>query len=127
MKTIQTQSAELKLTVEKIAQEIQLLHVDQRKISVERILPPAGTPTATPAGFPHWAVYAEKEQKFLGLIPYKKKTMICVVKEGFYDLQDSGRKDVLVLLKSNAAEPIIKKHLAEYAQQNQVTEVVYKT
>ncbi|MEN6309345.1 MAG: hypothetical protein ABFD91_16485 [Anaerohalosphaeraceae bacterium] len=128
MKTIQSQnqSEELRKVVETIVQEIKSSDMYEGTLSIERILPPAGTPDNTPAGYPHLAVQNEIQKKFLGLIPYKKK-MLCVVKEGFYDIHENGKKEILVLLRSKKAEPIIKKHLEEYGKKNQVTDVIYKT
>jgi hypothetical protein len=129
MKTIlnPNQSEELKKVAEKIVQDIELYHVYDGKLSIERSNPPAGTPSTTPAGYPHLAIYIEKRKKFLGLIPYKKRLMLCAIKEGFYDIQENGRKDVLVLLQSKEVEAIIKKHLEEYGKNNQATDIILKT
>jgi len=128
MKTIQSQDQreELRSALEKIVQELKNSHLYEGKLSVERALPPPGTPTDTPAGYPHLIVQERKQKKFLGLIPYDKKEILFIVKEGFYDIEDKGRKDMLVLLKSKSSETIIKKHLEEYGKKNQVTEIVYK-
>jgi hypothetical protein len=129
MKTIQSQDQreELRSALEKIVQDLENSHLYKGKLSVERVLPPPGTPTDTPAGYPHLMVQEEKQKKFLGLIPYDKKEILFIVKEGFYDIEDKGRKDMLVLLKSKSSETIIKKHLEEYGKKNQVTEIIYKT
>jgi hypothetical protein len=129
MKTIQSQDQreELKSVLEKIVQELENSHLYEGKLSVERALPPAGTPTDTPAGYPHLVVQEENRKKFLGLIPYDKKKVIFIVKEGFYDIEDKGRKDMLVLLRYKSSKMIVKKHLEEYGKKNQVTEIVYKT
>jgi len=129
MKTIQSQGQreELRSALEKIVQDLENSHLYKGKLSVERVLPPPGTPTDTPAGYPHLLVQEEKQKKFLGLIPYVKKEVLFIVKEGFYDIEDKGRKDIFVLLKSKSSETIIKKHLEEYGKKNQVTEIIYKT
>lgn len=129
MKTIQSQnqSDELKKVVESIVQDIEKSGVYQGKLSIERELPPPGTPDNNPAGYPHLIVRLEKQRKILGLIPYKKKVTMCIVKEGFFDLHDNGRKDMLVLLRTKRAETIIKNYLEEYGKNNQVTEIIYKT
>jgi len=129
MKTIQSQDQreELRSALEKIVQDLENSHLYKGKLSVERVLPPPGTPTDTPAGYPHLIVQERKQKKFLGLIPYDKKEILFIVKEGFYDIEDKGRKDMLVLLKSKSSETIIKKHLEEYGKKNQVTEIIYKT
>ena len=129
MKTIQSQDQEegLRRVLEKIVQDLENSHLYKGKISVERVLPPPGTPTDTPAGYPHLIVQERKQKKFLGLIPYDKKEILFIVKEGFYDIEDKGRKDMLVLLKSKSSKMIVKKHLDEYGKKNQVTEIVYKT
>jgi len=129
MKTIQSQDQreEIRSVLEKIVQDLENSHLYKGKLSVERALPPAGTPTDTPAGYPHLIVQERKQKKFLGLIPYDKKEILFIVKEGFYDIEDKERKDMLVLLKSKSSETIIKKHLEEYGKKNQVTEIIYKT
>jgi hypothetical protein len=128
MKTIQSQeqSEELKKVVEKIVKDIKMFSLCKGNVSMERALPPAGTPTTTPAGYPHLSVYTEEQRSVLGLIPYKKKLTICIIKEGFYDIQETGKKDMLVLLRSKNAETVIKSHLEEYGKKNQVTEIIYK-
>lgn len=129
MKTIQSQDQreEIRSVLEKIVQELENARLYEGKLSVERVLSPPGTPTDTPAGYPHLIVQERKQKKFLGLIPYDKKEILFIVKEGFYDIEDKGRKDMLVLLKSKSSETIIKKHLEEYGKKNQVTEIIYKT
>ena len=129
MKTIQSQDQreDLKSVVEKVVQELENSRLYEGKLSVERVLPPHGTPTDTPAGYPHLAVQEEKQKKLLGLISYVKKEILFIIKEGFYDIEDKGRKDIFVLLKSKSSETIIKKYLEEYGKKNQVTEIVYKT
>jgi hypothetical protein len=129
MKTIQSQdqSEEIRSVLEKIVQELENSRLYEGKLSVERAIPPAGTPTDTPAGWPHLMVQEEKQKKFLGLIPHDKKEIILIVKEGFYDIGDKGRKDMFVFLRHKSCEAIVKKHLDEYGKKNQVTEIVYKT
>jgi len=129
MKTIQSQEQgeELKKVVEKIVNDIKLFSLCKGDVFMERATPPAGTPITTPAGYPHLAVYTEEQKKILGLIPYRKKMMICVIKEGFYDIQETGKKDMLVLLRSKNVETVVKSHLEEYGKRNQVTEIIYKT
>ena len=129
MKAIQSQdqSEELRSVIEKIVQELENSHLYNGKISIERDIPPPGTPTDTPAGYPHLLVQEEKQKKFLGLIPYDKKEILFIVKEGFYDIEDKGRKDMFVLLKSKSSKMIVQKHLEDYAKKNQVTEIIYKS
>jgi hypothetical protein len=129
MKTIQSQdqSEELRSVIEKIVQELENSHLYNGKLSIERDIPLPGTPTDTPAGYPHLLVQEEKQRKFLGLIPYVKKEILFIVKEGFYDVEDKGKKDMFVLLKSKSSKMIVQKHLEDYAKKNQVTEIVYKT
>jgi hypothetical protein len=127
MKTIQTQEQreDLRSVLEKIVQDLENCRLYEGKISVERAIPPAGTPRDTPAGYPHLMVQEQKEKKLLGLIPYHKKETLFIVKEGFYDIEDKGRKDIFVLLRSKRSETIVKKHLEEYGKKNQVTQIVY--
>ena len=129
MKTIQSQdqSEELKSVIEKIVQELENSRLYNGKLSIERAVPPSGTPKDTPAGYPHLLVQEEKQKRFLGLIPYDKKEILFIVKEGFYNIEDKGRKDMFVLLKSKSSKMIVQKHLGDYAKKNQVTEIVYKT
>jgi len=129
MKTIQTQEQRegLRSVLEKMVQDLENSRLYEGKLSVERAIPPPGTPTDTPAGYPHLLVQEEKQKKFLGLIPYFKKEILFIVKEGFYDIKDKGRKDIFVLLKSKTSKIIVQKHLEEYGRKNQVTEIVYKT
>jgi hypothetical protein len=129
MKTIQSQDQRegLRSVLEKIVQDLKNSRLYKGKLSVERAFPPPRTPTDTPTGYPHLIVQEEKQKKFLGLIPCDKKEIIFIVKEGFYDIEDRGRKDMFVLLISKSAETIVKKHLEEYGKKNQVTEIVYKT
>jgi hypothetical protein len=89
-------------------------------------LPPS-TPTNTPSGYPHLLVQEQKQKKFLGIIPYNKKEVIFIVKEGFYNMEGKDRKDMFVRLLSKFSETTVKKHLEEYGKKNQVTEIVYKT
>ena len=129
MTTIQTQEQreDLRSVLEKILQDLENSRLYEGKLSVERAVPPSGTPTDTPAGYPHLMVKEQKQKKFLGLIPYNKKEILFIVKEGFYDIEDKGRKDIFVLFRSKKSEMIVKKHLEEYGKRNQVTQIVYKT
>jgi hypothetical protein len=129
MKTIQSQNQreELRSIVEKIVQNLESSRLYEGKLSIERVLPPPGVPTDTPAGYPHLAVKEVRQKKFLGIIPYSKNKIIFIVKEGFFDTENKGRKDMLVLLRNKSCEAIVRKHLEEYGRKNQVTEIVYKT
>ena len=129
MKTVQSQDQreELRGVVERIVQALEKSRLCGGKLSVGRVLPPPGAATNTPGGYPHLMVQEERQRKFLGLIPYNKKEVILIVKEGFYDMEDRGRKNMFVLLRSKSWETIVKKHLEEYGKKNQVTEIVYKT
>ena len=128
MKTIQSpqQSEEIWMVVEKIVQELENSHIYTGKLSIERVVPSPVAPKNTPAGFPHLVVNLEEQKKLLGLFPSNKKSSIFIVKEGFYDLDDKGRKDMFVFLKSRPSETIVKKYLDEYGKKNQVTGIVYK-
>jgi hypothetical protein len=127
MKTIQSknQREEIRSVVEKIVQDIEKTCLYKGKLSIERVLPPPDTSANTPAGYPHLIVQEEKQKKFLGLIPHNTKEIILFVKEGFYDAEDKGRKDMFVRVLSKSAQAIIKKHLDEYGRKNQVTEIIY--
>ena len=129
MKTIQSeaQNEYLRKVLEGIVQDLQNSHASDGNLSVERVFPPPGMPIETPAGYPHLIIQEEKRTKLLGLIPYNSKKMIVGVKEGFYDIEEKGRKDMFVLLGPNSPETIVKKHLGDYARRNQVTEIVFKT
>ena len=129
MKTIQSQdqSEELRTVIEEIVRELEKSGLYNGRLSSERVIPPSGTPTDTPAGYPHLLVQEEKQKKFLGLIPYDKKEILFIVKEGFYDIEDKGRKDMFILLRHKNCEATVKKHLEEYGKNNQVTEIIYKS
>lgn len=129
MKTIQGQdkSGELRSVIEKIVRDLEKSGLYNGKLSIERVIPLPGTPTDTPAGYPHLLVRQEKQKKFLGLIPYDKKEILFIVKEGFYDIEDKGRKDMFVLLRHKSCEAIVKNHLEEYGKKSQVTEIIYKS
>ena len=128
MKTIQSQEQRegLRIALEKIVQNLENSHLYEGKLSVERVLPPSSAPTDTPAGYPHLIVQEERQKKFLGLFPYNQKKIILIVKEGFYDIEDKGRKDMFVFLRAKSSETIVKKHFDEYGKKNQVTEIFYK-
>lgn len=128
MKTIQNenQREEIRKVVEKIAKDLEISHLYTGTLSVQRVLPPPGMPEITPAAFPHLTIQEQKRQKLLGLIPYNKNEIILIVKEGFYDIEDKGRKNIFVRVLSKSGEEIIKKHLQEYANKNQVSEIIYK-
>jgi hypothetical protein len=129
MKTFQSdaQNEDLRNVLERIVQDLRNSDIYYGHLSVERVLPPPGIPTETPAGYPHLMIQEEKQTKLLGLIPYNSQKMIVGVKEGFYDIEEKVRKDMFVFLAPKSPEAIVKKHLEEYARRNQVTEIVYKT
>jgi hypothetical protein len=128
METIQSQEQRegLGIVVEKIVQDLKNSGLFEGNLSVERVLPSAATPTNTPAGYPHLMIQEERQKKFLGLFPYNQKNIILVAKEGFYDIEDKGRKDMFVFIRAKSSETIAKKHLDRYGKENQVTEIVYK-
>ncbi len=128
MKTFQNenQSEELRSVLKKIAEEMKNSHLEEGEYSIERVLPPPETPKNTPAGYPHFIIQVKKASKILGLIPHNIKKTILIVKEGLYDVEDKGRKDMLIRICSKNAETIIKKHLKEYGTKNQVTEIIDK-
>jgi hypothetical protein len=129
MKTFQNeaQNEDLRNILENIVQELQNFRTYKGNLSVERVFPPPGIPLETPAGYPHITIQEEKQTNILGLVRYTSKDMIVGVKEGFYDIEEKGRKDMFVLLGPKCPETIVKKHLEEYAKKNQVTEIVFKT
>jgi hypothetical protein len=128
MKTFQNvnQHEELRSVLEKIVEEMKNSHLYEGEYSIERILPPPETPKNTPAGYPHLIIQTKKESKILGLIPHNTKKTILIVKEGLYDVEDNGRKDMFIRICSKNAETIIKKHLKEYGTKNQITEIIDK-
>ena len=129
MKTIQSQhqSEELRSVIEKIVQELENSGLYNGKLSIERVIPPPGAPTDTPASYHHLLVQEKKQKKFLGLVPYDKKEILFIVKEGFYDIEDKARKDMFVLLRHKHCGAIVKTHLEEYGKNSQVTEIIYKS
>jgi hypothetical protein len=127
MKTIQSQAQneDLVRVMEKIVRDLEDSRTDDGRLFVERVLPPPGASADTPVGYPHLTVQQEKRVRLFGLIPYNKKKTVFIVKEGFYDIEDKGRKDMLVMLRSKGGEAVIREHLEEYGRRNQVTEIVY--
>ncbi len=129
MKTIQNQAQneDLRTTVERIIQDLENSHTYKGKLIIERVEPPPNASTNTPAGYPHLTVEEQKRTKLLRLIPHGQKTTVLMVKEGFYDVEDTGRKDMFVVLKSKSCEVVARRHLEEYGAQNRVTAIVYKS
>ena len=128
METIQSQeqSEELKKVVEKITAELGKCGLFKGNLSVERVVPSPTAPKNTPAGYPHLTIQEEKQKMFLGLVPYNQKKLILIVKEGFYDIEEQGRKYMFVFIRSKSSETIVRKHLDEYGKNNQVTGITYK-
>jgi hypothetical protein len=129
MKTIQneSQNEDLRTVVERIVQDLENSHTYKGKLVIERVEPPPNASTNTPAGYPHLMVEVEERTKLLGLIPHDRKKTILIVKEGFYDIEDKGRKDMFVFLKSKSCEAVARKHFEEYGTRNQAAEIVYKS
>lgn len=129
MKTIQneSQNKDLRTVVERIVQDLENSHTYKGKLVIERVEPPPNASPDTPAGYPHLTVEEQRRTRLLGLIPHDQKTTILMVKEGFYDVDDTGRKDMFVVLKSKSCEIVAKRHLEEYGARNRVTAVVYKS
>ena len=123
----QAQNDDLKTALERIVKDLEETRTYEGRLSCERILPPPGTSTDTPAGYPHLVVREERRTKFLGLIPHTARKVILIVKEGFYDVEDKGKKDMFVLLKDKGCEAIAKRHLEGYGKRYQVTQLVFKT
>ena len=122
----QAQNDDLKRVVERIVKDLEEARTYAGRLCCERILPPPGTSTDTPAGYPHLVVREERQTKLLGLIPHTSRRVILIVKEGFYDVEDKGRKDMFVLLKDKGCEAVAKRHLEAYSKRYEVTEVVFK-
>jgi len=129
MKTIQNQAQneDLRTTVERIVQDLENSDTYKGKLVIERVEPPPTASTNTPAGYPHLTVELQEHTKLLGLIPRNKKTTILIVKEGFYDIEEKGRRDMFAFLKSPSCAAIAKKYLEEYGTRNQATEIIYKS
>jgi hypothetical protein len=127
MRTIhyQLQSEDLKLAVKRIVQDLEDSHAYQGKLLITRVLCSRRSSTSAPAGDPHLIVEEEKSAKLLGLIPYRRKKTILIIKEGFYDVKDTGSKDMFVVLRWGSCETVARKHLEEYGKRHQVTQVVY--
>jgi len=119
------QSEDLRLVVKRIVQDLEDSHTYEGKLFITRVLPPAGSPTNTPADHPHLIVEEEGCARLLGLIPYRRKKTILVIKEGFYDVEDTGSKEMFVVLRCRTCETVARKHLEEYGRRHQVTQVVY--
>jgi hypothetical protein len=128
-KTIQSQAQndDLRGVVEGIVQDLESSHAYKGKLVITRVEPPASVSPGTPDGYPHLMVEEHERTRLLGLIPHNRKRVILLVKEGFYDIEEKGRKDVFVFLKSKGCEAIAREHLGEYGARHQTTEVVYKS
>ncbi len=122
----QEQAEDLRRQVEMIVLDLKAASLYEGRISVERVIPPQDAPGDTLEGYPSLLVREERQTRMLGIVPYHRKRVIFAVKEGFYDLQDAGRKDILVFLNSRSAKAIVRKHLQEFGRRHQVTEVVFK-
>lgn len=129
MKTIQSQDQnnELRKALETIVHDLEESKVYAGKFLIERILPPTGTPADKPAGYPHLMVLVEIQTKVLGLFPLKYTKTLFVVKEGFYDPEDTGEKKMFVIIRAPKTALIVKKHLEEYGKKFQVTDIIYRT
>jgi hypothetical protein len=129
MKTIQSeeQRQELRKVIEKIVEAFEKSHFYTGKLSIDRVLPPAGAHANSPAGYPHLLVQEEIQKKILGIIPCNKKNILFIVKEGFFDIDDKGKKEMIVLLRSKSSETFVKRYLEEYGKVNQVTDIIYRT
>ncbi len=127
MKTIRLPlpSEDLGHVVRRTVQELENSHTYAGEVIVTRVLPPWGSSTNTPGGHPHLIVAEQRCAKFLGLIPYRRKKTILVVKEGFYDVEDMGNRDMFVVLRCGSCKTIARKHLEEYGRRHHVTHVVY--
>jgi hypothetical protein len=128
MKSIQSQdqNSELRKALETIVRDLEESKIFTGKFSIERILPPVGAPTDKPAGYPHLMVLVEIHTKVLGLFPLKYSKPLFVVKEGFYDPEETGEKKMFVIIRAKKTTPILKKHLDEFGERYQVTEIVYR-
>jgi hypothetical protein len=128
MKTIQSQdqNSELRRVLEATIDDLVESKIFIGSFSIERILPPVGTPNDMPAGYPHLMVLVEIHTKVLGLFPLKYSKPLLVVKEGFYDPEETGEKKMFVIIRTKKTIPILKKHLDEFGKRYQVTEIVYR-
>jgi hypothetical protein len=128
MKAIQNQEQnnDLRKTLEAIIHDLEESKQYSGKFSIERILPPVGAPTDKPAGYPHLMALVEIQKKLLGIIPLKYTKPLFVVKEGFYDPEETGEKKMFVIIRAQKTTPIVKIHLDEFGERYQVTEIVYR-
>jgi hypothetical protein len=118
-------SEDLGHVVRRIVRELEDSHTYDGELIVTRVLPSGGASASTPAGHPHLLVVEERLAKLLGLIPYRSKQTILVVKEGFYDVEDTGSRDMFVVLRRWNCAAIVRRHLEEYGRRHHVTQVVY--
>jgi len=122
---VQPQNEDLTGVVKRIVQDLDDSHAYEGELFVTRVLPSRGFSATTPAGNPCLVIHEEKQVRLFGLIPYNRKKVILRVREGFYDIENKGSKDMFVRLKCKSCETIARKHLEEYGRKNQVTEIVY--
>jgi len=129
MKTIQGQSQndDLRSVVERIVVDLENSRTYKGKLVIARVEPPPNASADTPAGYPHLMVEEQEQTKLLGLIAHNRTRVILLVKEGFYDIEEKGRKDAFVFLKSRSCEAVAREHFGAYGARHQATEVVYKS
>jgi hypothetical protein len=127
VKMIQSQGEtdDLKKTLEKILHDLEATCRYEGNLSIERVVPPPDSSTDVLQGYPSLSVQEERCLKVFGLIPFRKKRTVFFVKEGFYDMDGTGRKDMFVMVNSWGARPIVKKHLQEFGQRHHVTDVIF--
>jgi hypothetical protein len=118
-------SEDLKLVVKRIVQDVGDSHEYEGELFVTRVLPSRRSSPTTPAGNPHLIVEEEKRGTLLGLIPYRRKRILLLVKEGFCDMEDKGSKDMFLVLRCKNYETVARRHLEEYGRKNHVTQIVY--
>jgi len=111
--------------VKRIVQDLEDSHTCQGKLSITRVFPSAGLKAGDPAGDPYLVIEEEKCDKLLGLIPYSRRKVVLVVREGFYDIVDRQSRDLFVVLRCSNCEAVARKHLEDYGRRNFATHVVY--
>jgi uncharacterized C2H2 Zn-finger protein len=119
------QSEDLRVVVRRIVQDLEDSHTYEGELFVTRVLPSSGSSTSTAAREPHLVIEEERGAKLLGLIPYRRKTTVCIIREAFYDVAGTGNRDMFVVLRCKRCENVVRKHLEEYGRRHNVTQIIY--
>ena len=111
--------------MKRIVQDLEDSHMYEGELSIAKVFPFLRYSPGDPAGDPYLTVQEEKRTRLLGLIPYKRKTTLLTVKEGSYDVDGTGSRDLFVVLRCRSCETVARQHLEEYGRRHHVAQIVY--